>query len=50
LALMEYHDRPNTLHYVDPPYVHSTRSTKVRHNATGKSYRYELDDNQHKEL
>ncbi|MEB5074311.1 DNA adenine methylase, partial [Pseudomonas aeruginosa] len=21
LALMEYHDRPNTLHYVDPPYV-----------------------------
>lgn len=50
LALMEYHDRPNTLHYVDPPYVHSTRSTKVRHNATGKSYRHELDDNQHKEL
>ncbi|HCF7101031.1 TPA: DNA adenine methylase, partial [Pseudomonas aeruginosa] len=50
LALMEYHDRPNTLHYVDPPYVHSTRSTKVRHNATGKSYRYEMDDNQHKEL
>ncbi|MGV8783828.1 DNA adenine methylase, partial [Pseudomonas aeruginosa] len=41
---------PNTMHYVDPTYVQSTRSRKVRQNATGKSYRYELDDNQHKEL
>ncbi|WP_225045011.1 DNA adenine methylase [Pseudomonas aeruginosa] len=50
LVLMEHHDRPSTLHYVDPPYVHSTRSTKVRHNATGKSYRHELDDDQHRDL
>jgi len=50
LTIMEHHDRPNTLHYVDPPYVHSTRSTKVRHTATGKSYRYELSDEEHLQL
>ncbi|WP_425928619.1 DNA adenine methylase [Pseudomonas sp. NyZ201] len=50
LAIMEHHDRPSTLHYVDPPYVHSTRSTKVRHTSTGKSYRYELSDEEHLQL
>lgn len=48
--VMAHHDRPTTLHYVDPPYVHSTRSTKVRHNETGKSYRHELSDEQHRQL
>lgn len=50
LEVMKYHDRPSTLHYVDPPYVHSTRSTKVRHTSTGRSYRYELSDEQHFQL
>jgi len=50
METMAHHDRPSTLHYVDPPYVHSTRSTKVRHNATGKSYRHELSDSQHRDL
>lgn len=50
LAIMRHHDRPSTLHYVDPPYVHSTRSTKVRHTDTGKSYRYELSDEAHLQL
>ena len=50
LDVMAHQDRPSTLHYVDPPYVHSTRSTKVRHNATGKSYRHELSDTQHRDL
>lgn len=50
LAVMAHHDRPSTLHYVDPPYVHSTRSTKVRHNETGKCYRHELSDEQHHDL
>jgi DNA adenine methylase len=50
LEVMAYHDRPETLHYVDPPYVHSTRSDKVRHNDTGKSYRHELTDDQHQRL
>ncbi|WP_085597414.1 MULTISPECIES: DNA adenine methylase [unclassified Pseudomonas] len=50
ISLLGNHDRPNTLYYVDPPYVHSTRSNKVRHNDTGKSYRHELSDQQHSEL
>lgn len=50
LTVMAHHDRSSTLHYVDPPYVHSTRSTKVRHTATGKSYRYELSDEEHLQL
>jgi DNA adenine methylase len=48
--VMAHHDRPNTLHYVDPPYVHSTRSLKVRHNDHRKSYKHELTDDQHAEL
>ncbi len=50
LEVMAHQDRPSALHYVDPPYVHSTRSTKVRHNDTGKSYRHELSDTQHRDL
>lgn len=48
--VMAAHDRLNTLHYVDPPYVHSTRSLKVRHNDKRKSYKYELSDEDHREL
>lgn len=48
--VMAHHDRPTTLHYVDPPYVHSTRSLKVRHNDHRKSYKHELTDDQHAEL
>lgn len=43
-ACMEHHDSEDALHYVDPPYVHSTRS-KV----TGR-YRYEMTDEEHCEL
>lgn len=49
-TVMTAHDRPSTLFYVDPPYPHSTRSQKVRHNDTGKSYRYELSDEEHVDL
>ncbi len=48
--VIAHHDRPDTLHYVDPPYVHSTRSLKVRHNDHRKSYKHELTDEQHAEL
>lgn len=34
-------DGPETLHYVDPPYVHTTRSTP------GKGYAHEMTDEQH---
>lgn len=49
-VVMAHHDRPATLHYVDPPYVHSTRSSLVRHNSHGKSYRHEMSDDAHREL
>ncbi|EHP90826.1 DNA adenine methylase [Methylorubrum extorquens] len=41
---MRKHDRPGALHYVDPPYVHSTRQ-EVR-----KGYAHEMTDAQHEEL
>jgi DNA adenine methylase len=43
LEVMAIHDSPTTLHYVDPPYVKSTRiSTTV--------YRHEMTDEQHRAL
>jgi len=39
LRLIELYDSPETLFYVDPPYLLSTR--------TGKYYKYEMDDSQH---
>jgi len=50
IDVMRHQDSSTTLHYVDPPYVHSTRSTKVRHTDSRKSYKFELSDEQHVEL
>lgn len=44
------HDSPNTLHYVDPPYVHETRSDKVRGTVTRKAYRFEMSNKDHEEM
>jgi DNA adenine methylase len=38
-------DAPNALHYVDPPYVHSTRSASSDH-----AYPHEMDDADHVRL
>ena len=43
--VIENHDRPDTLFFVDPPYVHSTR--KMRH---GGYYNHELTDDDHIQL
>ena len=48
LEILRQHDGPETLHYVDPPYVHSTRSFKWR--ATGQVYRHELTEEDHRQL
>lgn len=44
--VMQYHDSAETLHYVDPPYVHSTRQLRTR----APNYRHEMTDQQHREL
>lgn len=47
IEVMQAHDAPMTLHYVDPPYLHHTR---VKGAAKGRYYRHELDNRQHEEL
>ncbi len=46
--ILTRHDGPDTLHYVDPPYVHSTRSNGKKGNV--HQYLYEMTDAQHREL
>jgi len=45
--VMRQHDGPDTLHYVDPPYMHSTRVLDA-----GKAgyYRHEMDEAAHADL
>ena len=45
LAVMAGHDGPDTLHFVDPPYVAQTRVMRA-----GGGYRHELNDEQHTHL
>lgn len=48
VAVMATADSPETLHYVDPPYIHSTRAKAL--NSTMKNYTHELSDDDHLEL
>lgn len=48
MQVMAAHDGPDTLHYVDPPYIHSTRACGNK--SARKNYRHELTDNDHVEL
>lgn len=51
LAVMAQHDEPSTLHYVDPPYVQSTRSSLRNPNGNrGHYYRHEMTDAEHERL
>ncbi|MDY0747329.1 DNA adenine methylase [Paucibacter sp. R3-3] len=45
IAVIQAHDGPDTLHFVDPPYVHATR-----HMRNKGGYRHELDDAGHRRL
>jgi DNA adenine methylase len=49
IQVMASHDRADTLHYVDPPYVHATRSLKNTYDIKHQ-YRHELTDADHVEL
>lgn len=46
--VLRRYDTPTALHYVDPPYVASTRTTITKECRT--SYRFEMTDEQHEEL
>lgn len=43
VEIMAYHDAPTTLHYVDPPYVTTTRDR-------GTDYNFEMNDADHRNL
>jgi len=45
VEILQQHDGPQTLHYVDPPYVHSTRKERQQ-----KNYTHEMTDDDHREL
>lgn len=44
--IIRQHDSLKTLHYLDPPYLHSTRNMRNRH----ASYAYEMNDDDHRAL
>lgn len=48
VEVMLQHDGPDTVHYVDPPYVHSTRSRGNPY--CKKGYKHEMTDDQHRAL
>lgn len=47
--ILKQHDGSETLHYVDPPYLHSTRSSIDRDHGR-MPYTHEMSDEQHREL
>ncbi len=50
LAVMIAHDGPETLHYVDPPYMAETRSPANKYDLKYRMYRHDLDDDGHARL
>lgn len=48
LAILEEHDGVDTLHYVDPPYVHATRGYSA--GGSHRGYRFEMSDDDHRAL
>jgi DNA adenine methylase len=47
VKVIERYDSDQTLHYVDPPYVSSTRTASAQ---PGRGYRFEMTDSDHKSL
>lgn len=50
IDVMQQHDAPTTLHYVDPPYVLSTRVLRTNREGKKGAYRYEMSDEEHADL
>jgi DNA adenine methylase len=49
VAVLQHHDGPETLHYVDPPYPTGTRRSGSRYCNKGQ-YRHEMSDDDHRAL
>ena len=49
-ACMTQHDGPETLHYIDPPYLPETRSTKTKNGERYHAYAHELTAKDHIDL
>lgn len=45
IDVLQQHDSPTTLHFVDPPYMHSTRVLRSQ-----GGYRHEMSDDDHEDL
>jgi len=50
LEVMQRMDHVDALMFVDPPYVHSTRSAITKRSAKTHGYRHEMDDSAHRAL
>lgn len=50
VAVMLQHDGPQTLHYVDPPYLPETRARGNRYDLAWRMYRHELSRDDHAAL
>lgn len=48
--VMQNYDTLDTLHFVDPPYVHVTRSRHRGKNSTTHGYKHEMSDEDHRSL
>lgn len=45
IEVLQQHDTPTTMHFVDPPYMHATRVLRSQ-----GGYRHEMDDDAHEDL
>jgi DNA adenine methylase len=50
IEVMLQHDHPETLHYVDPPYLPETRARGNRYDLAWRMYRHELTPDDHRHL
>lgn len=50
IQIMQRHDAPDALHFVDPPYLHETRARANRRPDNGGVYRHEMSEEQHLEM
>jgi len=46
IEVMRAHDAPETLHFIDPPYMHGTRVM----DGSNRYYRFEMTDDEHEQL